>query len=272
MDQRAGKLEPHSRREIVDRDARGLTEHARQISRAHARRLRELREREFPPGILNQLILYSMDAGMKMRAVIEVDALLHVGSVAPQIHDHLARDVERDERTERVLDQRKRHVDSRCDARARRNRVVGDVEPIVEDSRGWIASSQFSDPAPMRRAAAAVEQAGLAKNERAGADRRDVRSLFGRATKPADDLALHMLGRRVRHARHDHQIAGADLGERFEIREDDALVRLNFIASRACANAKVLQSRGFMKRLQRSGQVENLDLRTDEEDYVPVHP
>ena len=42
--------------------------------------------------------------------------------------------------------------------------------------------------------------------------------------KPADHVTLDVLGGPVRHSRHDHQIAGADLRERFEVGEDDALV------------------------------------------------
>src|SRR5690348_16917903 len=103
-----------------------------------------------------------MNAGMQMRAVIEIDALLRVRSVAADVNHHLARDIECRKRAHGALDQRQSHVDARCDARARRDRVVRDEQAMIENAGFGETPPQLADARPVRGATAAVEKTRLA--------------------------------------------------------------------------------------------------------------
>src|SRR5207248_2142158 len=67
-------------------------------------------------------------------------------------------------------DQVEARVDARGRARAGDHRVVVDVENVGIDLGRRVAAGQFGGAPPVRGAAAAVQQAGLAQDEGAGAD------------------------------------------------------------------------------------------------------
>src|SRR5204863_1763160 len=185
VEQRARELEPHARGERVDGDAGRAAERAREVARAHAGERRELVDRRPLLGMLHDRILHAMNAGMQMRAEVEVDAALFVCAVAPQVDDHLARDLRRHERTFVLLDERERHVDPGGDAGAGDD-AVDNEEAVGEHARLRKTARELVRARPMRRAFAAVEEAGFTQSERPRADGRDLRAAARRVAQPAN--------------------------------------------------------------------------------------
>lgn len=121
----------------------------------------------------------------------------------------------------------------------------------------------------MRRAFALVEQSCFAENERTGTYRRDVRTTARRSRNPAHDVTIEFFRLRVRHSRHDHQRIAGVIRQWVKTSQRHTMMRFDALARRADAHA-IPRTRpvGFVESLQRPGQIENLDLRQDDEDYV----
>lgn len=77
-------------------------------------------------------ILHRVYRRIDVCAVIDIDAFLALGSVAADVHHHLACHGSRRKRAVLALDKIERHVDARANARARRNPAIGYEQPSGE--------------------------------------------------------------------------------------------------------------------------------------------
>src|SRR5271166_1882514 len=72
----ASDLELHFRCELLGRDTRGARKHPSEVARAHGCNLGQLTEPWPQRRVLDDVILNVVDAGVEMRAVIDVNAEL----------------------------------------------------------------------------------------------------------------------------------------------------------------------------------------------------
>src|SRR6266850_5280139 len=205
---------------------------------------------------------------MQVGAMIEVDALLPLVAVATQVDDHLARHRGCHPRTVVLLDEVERHVDARCDTGAGSDAAILHEKAVAHHFCARIPLLQLVHPLPVRGAAAAVEQAGLAEHERAGADRAHLRSALERLLQPLAQPARRPdLAHRI--AGNDHHVVRSHIGQRLKASERHTLRARDGRRGRAMADDVVsAELPGFIEGLNGPADVEHLGLRYVNEDYA----
>ncbi len=109
---------------------------------------------------------------------------LFVGSGPAGGHDHLSRDARRDTGTGSALYERKRKIDPRGDACARRYSPVENKEAIWLDEDARKGALQLVDSLPVCGRTAPVEQSGSGEREGAHAHRSYGRACFIACAQP----------------------------------------------------------------------------------------
>jgi hypothetical protein len=119
---------------------------------------------------------------------------------------HPPRKLGSDRRTMVTPDEMQAEIEARGDPGAGQDHAFVDVEHVGIDVGRGEAAGQLAGGVPMRRRAAAVEQAGLAEHERTGADRHDARAPPVRPSQRSRGAA-HIGGRgEIVDARHDNRV------------------------------------------------------------------
>src|ERR1700690_2878312 len=96
-----------------------------------------------------------------MRAVVEIDALLRMMSIAPQVDHHLARHFCRDQRTVVSLDESQSHIDSGRDPRTTDDAPIFADKAVLKDLRARAEFLQFRGAFPMGGAATGLQEPRL---------------------------------------------------------------------------------------------------------------
>nr|WP_231386857.1 hypothetical protein [Nocardia sp. BMG111209] len=226
------------------------------------------------PEVGCQNVLDPMHRRIQMVTVGQERAHRRGGSVAAHEHHELTRDRRGQRRSVPQLQQRQRQIDTGGDSRAGTHPPVVDEQHIVDHLRGRIPLPHRGEHTPMTGAGPSVEQPRLTEHERAGADRRQMRTRAEGGPHPVEHLRRDRSGIRgaiaaeVRTGDH-HQIVGADRHELPEPAQPEPL-RADRRALPADETQRVIRTRMRRGRehLRGTGQIQQVDLRQNQEHDV----
>jgi len=159
--QRTRMLQAKTRAVILNGDASDITKSSGEIARTHMRNLCKFFNSRLFRRVRREPVLHGMDARVQVSAVVEIDALLLMMSIAPQVDNHLAGDLCRNQRTVVSLDESQGHVDSGSNPRTTDDTPILDEQAVGKDLRARAEFLEFRGAFPMGCATTVLQKPGL---------------------------------------------------------------------------------------------------------------